>query len=186
MVLDELDEEVRSVDLATYEEQVLEEVRVRVHERLAAAAAAGAVPAELADPTTVADSMVAALPGAHPFDTVAGPFYDTPALVTWLGVTRQALHQRVRARQVLACRTADGHTVYPAWQLSPSGQSIPGLPEVLAVLVGAAADPWTVAIWLRTPSDDLGGLTAADWLAEGRDPAPVLEAARADSARWAA
>jgi hypothetical protein len=174
------------VDLTTYEERVLAEVRVRVHQRLTAAAAAGAVPEELADPTTVADSMVAALPSAHPFDTMAGPFYDTAALIAWLGITRQALHQRVRGSQVLACRTADGHTVYPAWQFTASGQPITGLAEVLAVLVDAADDAWTVAIWLRTPSEDLGGLSAADWLAEGRDPAPVLAAARADGARWAA
>lgn len=174
------------MSLAAYEDEVVDAVRKRVHQRLAAAAAAGASRDSLQDPALAADTMVAALPGVHPFDAVAGPFYDTPGLIAWLGITRQALHQRIRASMVLGCRTADGHTVYPAWQFIAGGQVVRGLKEVLAVLSDAVEDSWTIAIWLRTPSDDLGGLDAVDWLTEGRNLQPVLDAARADSARWAA
>lgn len=174
------------MDLGTYEDDIVQAVRERLHKRLAAADAAGALPKQLRDPALVADSMVAALPGVHPLDTIAGPFYDTASLTTWLGITRQALHKQIRASLILACRTADGHTVYPVWQFTSSGQLLTGLRDVLAALCAATEDPWTVAVWLRTPVDDLGGRSAVEWLQEGRDPQPVLHAARADAARWAA
>lgn len=135
------------------------------------------------DPDWVADAMLNALPTQHPFSEL-GPFYDTSGVTGWLGISRQALHQKVRSYQVLACTTGDSQRVYPAWQFTTDGRPLVGLPHVLRVLL-QATDPWTAAIWLTTPTDRLGEGSAVDWLATRRDPAPVIEAAREDAARWA-
>ena len=102
---------------------------------------------------------------------------------------------------MLACETADGQRLYPAWQFTSDGRTIPGLPAVLDVLL-AVTEPWTAAIWLTTPADRLGGRSATDVLRSvtmtyadlqrpGEIPQPlagfdmVLAAAREDAARWA-
>jgi len=154
------------------------------------------------DPATVADAMLDAMPTEHPF-TRLGPFYTTTRMVRWRNITRQALHQKVKARQVLASETVDGLRVYPAWQFMSDGRSVPGLTAVLPVLL-AATDPWTAAIWLTTPSERLDGRSAIDTLRSGlmawadlgaerlaRDQHPlratqrVLAVVREDAARWA-
>jgi hypothetical protein len=76
--------------------------------------------------------------------------------------------------------------VYPAWQFTEDGTTVPHLAEVLGVLRAGTDSPWTQALWLCAPAEYLDGSTPAEWLAAGRDPAPVLLAARADAARWAA
>jgi hypothetical protein len=113
----------------------------------------------------------------HPLDAVVGPFYDSASVSSWLGAV---------PHDALACRTADGDTVYPAWQFTPEGMLLPHLAAVLSELRTGTDDPWTHAIWLRSPSDDLDGMSAAEWLAAGHDPAPVLAAAHDDASRWAA
>lgn len=173
-------------DLSVLERTILEALRARIHERLSAAEAAGASAADFGDPDEVAETMVAALPVSHPFDAVTGPFYDTPGLVKWLGITRQALHHRVKTSQLLACPTEDGHTVYPAWQFTTEGGTIPHLTGLLRVLNAGATDPWMIALWLRAPSERHGGRDAASWLAAGEDPASVMASAHEAAERWAA
>ena len=112
-------------DLSVLERTILEALRARIHERLSAAEAAGASAADFGDPDEVAETMVAALPVSHPFDAVTGPFYDTPGLVKWLGITRQALHHRVKTSQLLACPTQDGHTVIPHGSSPPRAAPSP-------------------------------------------------------------
>jgi hypothetical protein len=85
-----------------------------IEDRLAAAEAAGLRPEDLGDPTQVAARVAAAIPSRHPTAPLVGACYDESGLVRWLGISRQALGARRRARAVLACRTAEGHWVYPA------------------------------------------------------------------------
>lgn len=172
-------------DLSVLEWTIMEALRARIHERFSAAEAAGATVSDFGDPDEVAETMVAALPVSHPFDAVTGPFYDTPGLVRWLGITRQALHHRVKTAQLLACPTQDGHTVYPAWQFTSGGGTIPRLADLLKVLNAGATDPWMVALWLRAPSEQHAGRDAASWLAAGEDPASVMASAREAAERWA-
>ncbi len=163
------------------EQAILDRLAAGVHQRLAN------LPAEQAaqvDPDWVAAAMLDAIPTQHPFAAL-GPFYDTAALVRWLGITRQALHQKVKGRQVLACTTGDGQRVYPAWQFSPDGRPLSGLAEVLDILL-RATDPWTAAIWLTTPHRRLSEKSAVEWLRTGPDVAGVAAAAAAtDASRWA-
>jgi len=59
--------------------------------------------ASLGDPVEVAERVAALVPSPHPMSQL-GPFYTTRAVRTWLGITRQALDQRVRDRKVLEYR----------------------------------------------------------------------------------
>lgn len=136
----------------------------------------------------VAESWAAQLPlTPSPLEDLTGPFYDTPSLRRWLGVTRQALDSRARHGSILALTTGDGTRVYPAWQWRADKSTVPHLGEVLPLLLAGAPDPWTAALWMTSPVDwgDGHEVPAWQWLDDGQDPAPVLNEARADSARWA-
>jgi len=138
------------------------------------------------DPQQVAERVAALIPTSHPFVQL-GPFYPTTAVTKWLGITRQALDQRVRARKMLGCPTADGgQRVYPVWQFTEDGHVIAHLAAVLDTLHEGIDDPWTWATWLAAPVPGrFEGLPAHRWLAEGRDAEPVLTEARRTAGRLA-
>jgi hypothetical protein len=116
-----------------------------------------------------------------------GPFYDTSALASWLGVTRDALDRRSQNGALLSVTTSDGMRLYPAWQFTAEGGSlVPGLHDVLTVLRGGSGDGWTIALWLVTPVVDLNGRSAIEWLKAGGAASRVLELARYDAAAWSA
>lgn len=170
---------------ARYRDRVVAMVSARVMTRLEELAAAGVPLESLGSPEQVADQVASALPSTrHPYDLELGPFYDTAGLTRWLGVSRQALADRVRRGSLLACRTQDGHLVYPAIQFDGSGRIRSGLAPVLKIFTGS--DGWLVATWLVTATDALDGNSAMDWLALGRDPSAVLRLAQADAGGWAA
>ena len=138
------------------------------------------------DPEQVAERVAALIPTPHPFAQL-GPFYPTRAVTKWLGITRQALDHRVRARKLLACPTSDGgDRVYPVWQFTDDGRPIPHLAEVLSALHEGIDDPWTWATWLAAPVPGrFHGKPAYQWLAEERDAASVLTEARRTAGRLA-
>jgi hypothetical protein len=66
----------------------------------------------------------------------------------------------------------------PLFQFDPADMALRrGVPHVLEMLA-PAYDDWDIAMWFAEPSAWLGGQRPAD--AIGRDPAGVMEAARAD------
>jgi hypothetical protein len=162
----------------------------RTHDHFRAIRATGENPGtRLGDPEQLAARVVAAAPlEPSPLEELTGPFYDTAGLRHWLDVTRQALLDRVKAHTLLGMQTGGRTWVYPAWQFlsTGNGQTIPHLTEVLRALAAGIDDPWTWALWLQAPDEDLEGMTSVAWLDAGRDPAPVLRDAHADAARWAA
>jgi hypothetical protein len=143
----------------------------------------------LGDPDDLASRMVAALPSVHPWDAALGPFYDTAGLMQWLGVSRQALADRVRRGTLLACRTSDGHLLYPILQFGRTGQVRPGVVDVVGILGRAGADGWAIGLWLTSPSPAFDGDSAVDHLVFHRSSRDAVErvvaAAAADAARWA-
>ncbi len=87
-----------------------------------------------------------------------GPFFDTEGVMALLGgVSKQAIHDRVRRHRLLALRTGSGRLVYPAAQFVDE-QVVVGLGKVLAILVPDDAEAWMVASWLTTNDPDLDGL----------------------------
>lgn len=171
-------------DLANYERQVIRAVSVRLHARLTRAHNASVDLTLLGDPEELAEAMVSALPHSHAFNEIAGPFYDTAGLTRWLGITRQALHQKAAKYAILACPLADGGTIYPAWQFLPNGTVLPGLADILTILCEADDDPWMAALWLQAPSELLAGKPPSGWLRAGRDPQQVLAMARDTAESW--
>lgn len=160
-------------------------VTERVHEKFARAGRANIAPEAFGDPEGIAAAMVAAIPAGHVFDEISGPFYDTSGLIEWLGVSRQALNQRVQKYALLACPLADGAgVVYPTWQFLDNGSTIASLGEVLRVLATGTDDRWMVALWMQAVSDDLDGLRPSGWLRMGRDPQRVLDLATDAAQRW--
>lgn len=164
-------------------------VRLRVEQRAAELSAQGRR-LDLGDVEALADRMVAALPTVHPLDQPLGPFYDTAGLVAWLGISRQALFDRVRRGTVLACRTSDGHLVYPSLQFGRNGAVRPGVQDAVGAFVRKGADGWSIGAWLTTPSAVFDGHSAVDFLVVHRSSptsvARVTAAAVADAAQWAA
>lgn len=173
-------------DLAALEREIMRSVSRKVHDRLGKAAGAQVSPEAFGDPEAIAEAMVAALPLGHVFDEISGPFYDTPGLARWLGMSRQALHQRSARHAMLACPLADGGVVYPAWQFLDSGATIPSLDAVLSTLAEGTDDAWMMALWMRAPSDDLDGASPSEWLRQGGDTALVIAMAREAAAGWRA
>ena len=171
--------------LTPVEKEILDKLAEGLRERL------GEVGGDL-DTSWVAAAMLDAIPATHPFEEL-GPFYDTTGVSRWLGITRQALHQKVKAGQLLALTTGDGQRVYPAWQFAPYGRPLTGLVDLLRVLNPAAADPWTVAVWLTRPVAELGNRSAVDVMRSLKPVGPrgdewddLIAEAIGDASRWAA
>lgn len=123
----------------------------------------------------------------HPTAALVGPCYDTRGLARVLGISQHAIETRSRAGTLLACRTESGSWRYPALQFDGRGSTLPHLRELLEVLAGPdGRRRWRAARWLAAPAPYLpDAVSAAVWLRDGGDPAPVLAAARADAQRWA-
>jgi hypothetical protein len=91
-----------------------------------------------------------------------------------LGVSRQAVDKRRRAGQLLAVDLPRRGLLYPAWQFTEQGSTLPGLGEVLAAL--REHDPWARARFFVTGNDRLEGRRPLDALRNG-ELEPVLAAA---------
>jgi hypothetical protein len=85
-----------------------------------------------------------------------------------LGVSRQRLHQLVKAGRLVAVLTRDRRSsLYPAWQFAADGTPLPGLAAVIAAAHAAEMDPETLHFTMVEPDERLGGGAPADLLATG-------------------
>lgn len=176
-----------TITLTDTEQEILDRIAEGLRERLGTVDVARLAPADVA---WITDAMLNAIPITHPFEEL-GPFYDTAGVSRWLGITRQALHQKTKANQLLVLTTGDGQRIYPAWQFTPDGRPLVGLVDLLRVLNPAAADPWTVAVWLTQPDDENNDRTAVDIMRSLKPVGPrgsewehLLAEAREDARRW--
>lgn len=90
-----------------------------------------------------------------------------------MGISRQAIHDKVQKDQMMAVPGPGGVRRYPAFQFH-NGRVLPGLDKVLAAL--PSRDPWFRLHWLVNPDDRLSGKTPADLLRAG-EIGLVVEAA---------
>jgi hypothetical protein len=97
-----------------------------------------------------------------------------------LGISRQAVDKRRRARKLLALETSRGF-LYPAWQFGDEGV-LHGLDRVLAALEAA---PWTQASWFPSGDSRLGDARPLEALRRGQLQ-QVLRAAAAYGEQGAA
>lgn len=163
------------------DEQVLSYVLSLVSDRLRSAA--HRVDSE-ADAHQLADRIASVLPAENPAAEAIGPVFQTSDLTTWLGVSKQAIDNKVRRRDLLALKTSDGYRIYPDWQFDEHGKVLPGVGESIRALTEGGMDPWTQAMWFRGKTSALGGTSAARWLQQSSDPALVVQEARRTANRW--
>jgi len=111
-------------------------------------------------------------------DLLGADRLDTTAAGLLLGVSRQALHQSVRAGRLFGV-PGRGTTWFPAWQFSADRRVRPAVREVLAAFTSDSepGDPWAVLSWSATPQPELDGALPAEWIADGRPVEPVVAAA---------
>lgn len=114
---------------------------------------------------------------------------ETAEATQVLGISRQALSKRVANGSLLGFPRR-GTTAFPAWQFNlafDGGTIWPEVREILSIFVEEVGrlDPYAIAAWAATPSEDLGGLSPADWLAKGGRQEPLFQAARRTAGRLA-
>ncbi len=106
-----------------------------------------------------------------------GPFYDTRGVIELLGgVSKQAVHDRVRRHRLLALRTQSGRLVYPTCQFR-GRDVVVGLDRVLDIVAPDDTEAWYLASWLTTPDPALLDRKPIEALADG-DVEPAISAAR--------
>ena len=174
-----------------WEDAVLAELKTRVHVLAEHAARSGAAlpsPAQLAE--RLADLTLLPVGGGEgqrELVQAVGPFWSSAKVRAELAIpTRQALDARIRAGSVLALKTSDGELVFPVMQFRSSASGA----EVRPALKGAikqlrAHDPWTVALLLCTPADELDGLSPLAWARAEHDPEVLAAYVRHVDAQWA-
>lgn len=120
----------------------------------------------------------------NPWAEIVGPCYTTSSIGRLLGLSEREVSDAAASLQLLALRTSDGMTLYPAFQIW-DGQVVEGLAEVLQVLRTGIDDSWTWAQWLNTAvSDgDAAPTRAIDELRAGHLAAVIRDAAY-DAAVW--
>lgn len=119
---------------------------------------------------------------SNPWVKIVGPCYTVASMARTLGWTEPDVHAASETLRLLALKTDDGVTLYPAFQLH-DGQVVEGLSDVLAVLQAGTASRWTWAQWLNTPLPDEDPPRAIDALLAGRLD-QVLRDARHDAWAW--
>ncbi|RDV43955.1 hypothetical protein DOE76_14540 [Leifsonia sp. ku-ls] len=146
----------------------------------------------LGDADEIAEQVVERLPIAtSPWAEIVGPCYTSGSLQKELRRGRAAVSKAVAELRLLRLRTADGQTVYPAFQVV-NGAIVPGMRDVLSELRRGIDDEWTWAQWLNTAVPDQASEDGAsrnrrniDRLIAGEVEA-VVKAAERTAASWAA
>lgn len=115
-----------------------------------------------------------------------GPLLDREQVQKLLNVrSRQAVHQLVKRRRLLAVPTREGRLRFPAFQFSPTGAVYDELPAILEAFAPARLSAYSVASWFTTGQRLLRGTTPAAWLRRGGERERAIEAARRTAARLA-
>jgi hypothetical protein len=110
---------------------------------------------------------------------------DTAAVASLLGVHRTRVQHLRDDGDLFAYR--DGRfNRYPLWQFTDHARPLPGLRQVLAALGQAHRSVVTGFMTTVQPELDTGTgpVSASDWLADGHDPAPVVELAGGVARPW--
>jgi hypothetical protein len=116
-----------------------------------------------------------------------GDRWDTTTAAEFLGISRQALNERVK-RGTIVGLPGRGTTWFPTWQFDLVARSArPVVVDVVDAFRRAMgeSDLYTVASWATTRQSMLDGLTPADWIGAGRDSARLIDAARRSARKLA-
>jgi hypothetical protein len=89
----------------------------------------------------------------------------TAGLAEQLGMSEEGVRLKRRRHEVLGVEVAKRGIRYPAWQVLPGRQILPGLPRLFAVL---GDDPWRLLRFLQQHHTELRGKRAFEALQQGR------------------
>ena len=126
------------------------------------------------DPLTA--SEVAGVDVAREMLQLEGGVWGIQRVADHLGISRQAVNQRVRRDHLLAVAPGKHLHRFPAWQFAEGGV-LDGLEDVLAVLVAGGVSTWGRVLFFLSEQDDMTAPRPLDALREG-DKEGVLRAAR--------
>lgn len=115
-----------------------------------------------------------------------GPCYTADGIARVLHRSADDLEMLVYDCLLLALTTADGHAVFPAFQLD-EGHITRGLSRVLSALREGIHDPWTWALWLNSTPPVIAGIapeaSRIQQLIDGEFHI-VLRAAKRSASSW--
>jgi hypothetical protein len=95
------------------------------------------------------------------------------AFATMIGTTRETVHKKRHRHEVLGLEGPKRGVRFPDWQVSSSGELLPGLPQLFEAL---GDRPWTVYRFLLQGHPELGGGRGVDALREGKVESAVSAA----------
>lgn len=166
---------VRSADIDTWAEEVARHLKSALREAMPAGDGGVALSSpealarrELAAGASIDDPHAGAITDSALVDAV-GPSWSTKKVRAELGdISAQAVHQRVDRGTLWALPTSDGATAFPTFQFVRRNNHLgtkPGLRAMFKILRGQ--DPWTVAVLMQTPADELEGMSPVEWERDG-------------------
>jgi hypothetical protein len=94
----------------------------------------------------------------------AGGTFTLDQVIDLLGISRQAIHKRVKTGALIGVPGPDGVLRYPVAQFMAHG-TVPGLAEVIAAL--PTEDPWARLNFMVRPDPHLGGVSPMEALRGG-------------------
>ncbi len=114
-----------------------------------------------------------------------GEMLDVKGVMRLLAVsTRQAVYDLVSRHRLLALRRDGGSMAFPVFQFDPAtGRAFRAIGDVLAAFADSGVDGYTVATWLATGQDELGGATPVSLLADSTAADAIAAAATRTAAR---
>ena len=99
-------------------------------------------------------------------EVLRGPdMLTADAFAEMIGATRETVHKKRHRHEVLGLEGPKRGVRFPNWQVSRSGELLPGLPQVFEAL---GDRPWTVYRFLLQGHPELGGARGLDALLEGQ------------------
>jgi hypothetical protein len=107
-------------------------------------------------------------------EILAGPaMLGADDFAALIGVTREAVRQKMMRREVLGLQGAKRGVRYPAWQVREDGDLLPELPQLFRILGDSS---WAVYRFLTQPTSAFKGAAPLEFLRAGA-AARVLQAA---------
>src|SRR5687767_7828617 len=102
--------------------------------------------------------------GENRWRDLLGPLLDHHDVQRRLGLdAAEDIGDLVDSNRLLAVPTDEGDELYPEFQFEPGGNINPTIGRVLAILGPVVVTHYTIASWLRSPREDLGGRAPVEW-----------------------
>lgn len=96
--------------------------------------------------------------------TIIRNAYTTTTACKFLGISYEELNRRVENHEILRLRDNEGHTRYPGFQFSSTGETAPHVQKIVQTLLGQGFTEWQTALWLTTESSLYDGKSPIEFM----------------------